>query len=117
MGRHADIRVLDMAFYLGKRPQGDLVRFQSATTPTVESHGDRFRVVIGPFKSKVGAAFFARYGANNPHIQTAEDAERLARQHPVMEQLIVEESLTASELTVAHACNLQDLFEESPPTS
>ncbi len=103
-----------MAFYLGKRPQGDLIRFQSPTVPTSESHGDRFSVVIGPFQSKVGAAFFARYGANNPHIRTAGDAERLARQHPAMEQLIVEESLTAKELEAARECDLQDQCESSP---
>jgi hypothetical protein len=103
-----------MAIYLGKRPQGDFVRFQSPTVPTRESHGDRFTVVIGPFQSKVGAAFFARYGANNPHIRTAGDAERLARQHPAMEQLIVEESMTAGELEAARECDLQDQLEVSP---
>jgi hypothetical protein len=103
-----------MVVYLGRRPQGDLVRFQSPTVPTRESHGARFTSVIGPFQSKVGAAFFARYGADNPHIRTAADAERLARQHPVMEQLIMEERLTAGELEAARECDLQDQFEYFP---
>jgi len=102
-----------MPIYLGKRPQGDWVRFRSPTTPTRESHGKRFTVVVGPFQSVVGAAFFARYGANNPHIRTAGDAERLARQHPAMEQLIVEESLSAEELATARECDLQDQLEYS----
>lgn len=103
-----------MAFYLGRRPQGDLFRFQSLTIPSRESHGARFTAVIGPFQSKVGAAFFARYGQDYPSIRTAGDVERLARQHPAMEQLIVEEGLTAAELEAARECDLQDQFEVSP---
>ena len=103
-----------MAFYLGKRPQGDLIPFRSPITPTQETHGDRFTLVIGPFRTKVGATFFARYGRNNPHIRSADDAERLAREHPLMEQAIVEETLAAEELEAALECDLQDQLEYSP---
>jgi hypothetical protein len=105
-----------MAFYLGKRKQGDLILFRSANIPTQESHGQRFTAVIGPFQSKVGASFFARYGRNNPHIRTADDAERLARADPRMEQAILEESMSDEELTTALECEAQDQFEFQSPS-
>jgi len=103
-----------MAIYLGKQKQGDLVQFRSSTIPTKESHGHLYTAVIGPFKSKVGASYFARYGRNNPHIRTADDAERLARADPLMEQAIVEESMTDEELTIALECDAQDQHEYLP---
>ena len=103
-----------MAIYLGKRKQGDLVQFRSPIIPTKESHGHLYTAVIGPFKSKVGASYFARYGRNNPHIRTADDAERLARADPLMEQAIVEESMTDEELVIALECDAQDQHEYSP---
>ena len=102
-----------MAFYLGKRGQ-DLTLFHSRTVPTKESHGHLYTAVIGPFKTKVGAGYFARYGRNNPNIRTAADAERLARADPRMEQALVEESLTGEELAVARECAAQDQIEYSP---
>ena len=103
-----------MAIYLGRRRQGDLVQFSSAFVPTRESHGHLYTAVIGPFKTKVGASYFARYGRNNPHIQTADDAERLARADPLMEQAIVEESMTEQELSIALECDALDQLEYSP---
>ena len=38
-----------------------------------------FLAVIGPFRTKRGAEFMRDYGSNNPHCQTVEDAERLAK--------------------------------------
>ena len=103
-----------MAIYLGRRTQGDLVQFNSSSIPTRESHGHIYTAVIGPFKSKVGASYFARYGRNNPHIQTADDAERLARADPIMEQAIIEESMTDEELAIARECEALDQSEFSP---
>ncbi|MCZ7547651.1 MAG: hypothetical protein M5U11_00645 [Anaerolineales bacterium] len=103
-----------MAFYLGRRRQGDLILFHSAHTPTKESHGHRFTAVIGPFKSRVGASYYARYGRDDPHIRTAEDAERLARLDPRMEQAIVEESMSAEELAIARECEAVDQLEAYP---
>ena len=100
-----------MAIYLGKRKQGDLAQFRSPTIPTKESYGHLYTAVIGPFKSKVGASYFARYGRNNPHIRTADDAEHLARADPLMEQAIVEESMTDEELAIALECDAQDQYE------
>jgi hypothetical protein len=103
-----------MAIYLGKRGSDDLVLFRSATIPTNESHGHLYTAVIGPFMSKVGASYFARYGRNNPHIRTADDAERLARADSRMEQAIVEERMTKEELIIAMECSAQDQSEYSP---
>lgn len=103
-----------MAFYLGKCGRDDLLLFRLSTVPTKESHGHHYTAVIGPFKSKVGASYFARYGRNNPQICTADDAERLARADPLMEQAIVEESMTDEELSIALECDAQDQHEYSP---
>jgi hypothetical protein len=103
-----------MPFYLGKRGEDDLILFHSASPPTKQTHGHLYKAVIGPFVSRVGAGYFARYGRNNPQIRTAADAERLARADPRMEQLIVEESLTAEELSIALECDAQDQAEYSP---
>lgn len=102
-----------MAYYLGKRGEDDLILFHSAAIPTKETHGHLYKAVIGPFKSKVGADYFARYGRNNPNIRTAADAERLARADPLMEQSIVEEGMTGEELSVALECAAQDQAEYS----
>lgn len=103
-----------MAYYLGRRAQGDLILFHAAQTPTKETHGLRFTAVIGPFKSKVGASYYARYGRNDPRIHNAGDAERLARADPRMEQAIVEEAMTREELVIARECEAHDQLEANP---
>jgi hypothetical protein len=103
-----------MPFYLGRRDEDDLILFHSAMPPTKQTHGHLYKAVIGPFLSRVGAGYFARYGRNNPDIRTATDAERLARADPRMEQLIVEESMTAEELAIALECDVQDQSEYPP---
>ncbi len=47
----------------------------------VPSPGDPagFQAVIGPFDTRRGAQFMALYGGNNPHLRTADDAERHAK--------------------------------------
>ena len=103
-----------MPFYLGKRGEDDLVLFHSTAIPTKQPHGHLYKAVIGPFQSKVGAGYFARYGKSNPNIRTAADAEHLARADPRMEHLIVEESMTDEELSIARECDAQDQDEYSP---
>jgi hypothetical protein len=103
-----------MPIYLGKCKDGDLLQFHSPTIPTKETHGHLYTAVIGPFKSKVGASYFARYGRGNPQLRTADDAERLARADPRMEQAIVEEQMTEEELTIALECAAHDQFEYPP---
>ena len=103
-----------MPFYLGRRSEDDLILFHSAMPPTKQTHGHLYKAVIGPFKSRVGAGYFARYGKDNPQIRTAADAECLARADPRMEQLIVEESMTPEELSTALEWDAQDQAEYSP---
>jgi hypothetical protein len=66
--------------YVGIMPNTHREAFTSATTPTEQSHGSLYSAVIGPFRTKQGAEFMAQFGANNPHCQTVEDAEQLARE-------------------------------------
>ena len=106
-----------MSFYLGKIGEDDLILFHSTTIPTKQTHGHLYKAVIGPFVSRVGAGYFARYGKNNPDLRTAADAERLARADPRMEGLIVEESMTTEELSLALECDAQDQAEYSPPST
>jgi hypothetical protein len=90
-----------MAYYLGKRLQGDWVLFASPVPPTKETHGHLYASVQGPFRTRLAARWFNRYGRGNPHIHTVTDAERLAREaareNLVVEQWLLEESLTAQE--------------------
>jgi hypothetical protein len=99
-----------MPYYLGKQA-GALTLFHSPKIPTKESHGHLYAAVIGPFQSRLGASYFARYGHNNPQIRTAGDAERLARADLRMQPALVEESLSAEERTVALECAAQDQAE------
>lgn len=99
-----------MPYYLGKH-RGELTLFHSPRTPTKGSHGHLYEAVIGPFLSRIGAHYFARYGWNDPHIRTAADVERLARADPRMDEAVTEEGLTAEELAVARECAAEDQFE------
>lgn len=53
--------------------------FRSEATPTETTH-PQFNAVIGPFKTRRGAEFMRDHSANNPHVQTVRDAERIAKQ-------------------------------------
>jgi hypothetical protein len=90
-----------MPYYLGKRPQGDWVLFASPVTPTKESHGPLYTRAQGPFRTRLAARWFNRYGRGNIHVHTVAEAERLAqeaaRENLVVEQWLFEEDLTARE--------------------
>jgi hypothetical protein len=73
-------------FYVGLRRISRREVFKSDTLPTMKTHGHLYAAVIGPFQTKRGAAFMARYGANNPHLQTVGDAERFAKKEADTEQ-------------------------------
>lgn len=64
-------------WYVGHTRTG-LIAFKCPTTPTVNSHGDKFIAVVGPFKTKRAAKWAERYGKGNPHFRHVDDAERLA---------------------------------------
>lgn len=55
------------------------VIFRSAVEPTAQTHGNRFSLVIGPFRTKAGAQYMADYGVNNPYCRCVADAEKLAK--------------------------------------
>lgn len=61
----------------GQKPQ----IFRSNVTPTEQSHGDFYNAVIGPFKTLRGAQFMRQFGQGNPHCQTVNDAEKLAKMY------------------------------------
>lgn len=67
-------------WYCGHKPNGSLEAFRSESVPTESSHGERFKAVIGPFRTRRAALWAERYGSNlNPHFRHVEDAERLSR--------------------------------------
>ncbi|MFA5136954.1 MAG: hypothetical protein WC489_06235 [Patescibacteria group bacterium] len=66
-----------MAYYVGVK-SGARAVFTAKKTPTVESHGEKYGYVIGPFRTKA-AAELMRDTHPNPHIQTVADAERIAK--------------------------------------
>ena len=99
-----------MVYFLGKRIQGDQILFQSTSRPTSESTRGRFISATGPFKTRLGAAYFARFGQGNPFIRTCEDAERLAIEDPnpiwqmlreQIEMIMTEEELEATRMDEA----------------
>ena len=67
-------------YYVGLKQFNKRDVFKSALEPTQQSHGEFYNAVIGPFRTKAGACFMADHGRNNPHIQTVNDAERLAKE-------------------------------------
>jgi len=67
-----------MKYWIGLR-QCKFKAFQSAETPTKETHGKEFSAAIGPFVTKRAALWAEKYGFNNPHFQTVNDAERLSK--------------------------------------
>jgi hypothetical protein len=59
---------------------GDWQVFQSAESPTEESHGHLYGAVIGPFPTARGACFMAWHGPNNPHCVSVAQAEQLGKE-------------------------------------
>ena len=55
--------------------------FTANDEPTRKSHGKRFAAVIGPFDTPLAADIMVRWGANNPHLQHVDDAERMAKDY------------------------------------
>jgi len=57
---------------------GDAYEVIRTSEPTELFWGNRYALLIGPFRTRAGADFMAQYGRNNPHCQTVAQAERLA---------------------------------------
>ena len=54
--------------------------FKSDVEPTFETHGDKYPATWGPFRTKRGAEYGARYGGNgNPHLVTVDETEYYAK--------------------------------------
>jgi len=87
-----------MLYYLGRRPRGDWILFASPVTPTQETHGQLYTCVQGPFRTRLAARWYNRYGWGNPHVRTMADAEHIARE-TACENLIVELWLLEEDLT------------------
>ena len=92
-----------MAFFLGKRTQGDQIMYEAAG-PFKRYRTYTFTGVIGPFLSRLGASYYARCGRGNPAIITPADAERLAIEDEsgawpiIREQIKAEMLMTPKEL-------------------
>jgi len=100
-----------MAFFLGKRAQGDQIMYEAAA-PLKRYKSYTFTGAIGPFLSRLGASYYARCGRGNPAIVTPADAERLAiednsgawpiiREQIKAEMLMTPEDLEATRLDMA----------------
>jgi hypothetical protein len=90
-----------MAFFLGKRLQGDLILYEAAQ-PLKRYKSYIFTGATGPFISRLGATYYATRGRGNPAIVTPADAERLARADnsgtwPIMREMIEAEMLMTPE--------------------
>jgi hypothetical protein len=66
-------------WYVGLGAGSLRVPFQATATPTAEAF-PQYGAVVGPFRTKRGADYLARYGFLNPHVRCVADAERLARE-------------------------------------
>jgi Glucose-6-phosphate 1-dehydrogenase len=73
------MQVAAMPNYLGKRPQGDWVLFALPVSPTKETHDHFNTSAQGPFRTRLAAAWFNRYGWGNPHVHTVGDASLFTR--------------------------------------
>jgi hypothetical protein len=80
--------VVRRQYNCGKRPRpyvglnsaaGVREVFKADETPT-EAKTPQYKAVIGPFRTMRAARFMAEHGANNPHLVTVADAERIAAQ-------------------------------------
>lgn len=67
-------------YFVGIRPNSTRAVFYMAVVEPTKEMCPQYNAVIGPFRTKRGAEFMRDHGANNPHVQTVQDAERIAKQ-------------------------------------
>ncbi len=111
-----------MAFFLGKRAQGDQLMYEAAG-PLKRYKSYTFTGATGPFLSRLGASYYARCGRGNPAIVTPADSERLAIEDnsgawPIIrEQIKAEMLMTPDELAATRldmACEYEpDIYQSS----
>ena len=68
-------------FYVGCKYPNPREVFKSESLPLYSTHGDRYSACIGPFRTKRGAEFMAKYRESNPHLCHVNDAERIAKKY------------------------------------
>ena len=113
-----------MAFFLGKRAQGDQIMYEAAA-PLKRYKTYTFTGATGPFLSRLGASYYARCGRGNPSIVTPADAERLAIEDNtgawpfIREQIKAEILMTPEELEATYldiACEYDPDIHHSSAT-
>jgi hypothetical protein len=72
--------VVTAKWYVGLK-DGIYEAFSSEEYPTEDSFGELYKAVIGPFKTRRGAEFMAAHGQGNPHLRSADDADRIAAEY------------------------------------
>ena len=63
-------------YYYGFIAGGNHIVFNSKTTPTALTHGDKIKLCVGPFRTKRGA----EYAATHEWWYTPANADLLAKQ-------------------------------------
>lgn len=74
-------------YYIGVRESKRSVFYMAVVEPTKEMC-PQYNAVIGPFRTRKAAYLMAEYGANNPHMQTVADAERIAQENHIEFQMV-----------------------------
>ncbi len=67
--------------YLGWLTTGGQEIFRSENLPQIATHGDKYKFVVGPFRTLTGAKAMLHYGDNNPHMQCVSDAEKIGKKY------------------------------------
>jgi len=104
-------------YWLGKCADGSFIRYLS-TQPMEAKGGRAFVGAVGPFLSRLGAAYYAHRDAASPKILSPEEVERLAREDDegawplIREQMLVEMSMTDQEINDC-SCDLAAEYEAS----
>ena len=104
-------------YWLGKCADGSFIRYLS-TQPMEAKGGRAFVGAVGPFLSRLGAAYYARRDAANPKILSPEEAERLAHEDnegawPTIRELIEAEMLMTGQEIDDFSCDLAAEYEAS----
>jgi hypothetical protein len=76
-GHKKDTKAPTEKIWVGvKRGKREIFKYHEE--PGAESHGHLYGYAIGPFRTMRGAEIMRDYGANNPHLQSVAEAERMA---------------------------------------
>jgi hypothetical protein len=102
-------------YWLGKCANGSFIRYLS--TQPMEAKGEHaFVGAVGPFLSRLGAAYYVQRDAASLKILSPEEIERLAREDDegawplIREQMLVEMSMTGQEID-DFSCDLATEYE------